>query len=312
LAPFVHSTRATEEGVERMRAAKSFSVLFLGCLLSITAVAGCAEEEDTTASDSYAAGAKPDLDPPVLTIVGSTQTTITVRVCAGDSGAPAGFSLHWTTAADYAANGWSSLEVCSGSFSGVPIESTYSLGPNECIDVVVGALDDSEIGVSFADGCNGGLLCGTEYAFRSFAHANRDFNRSDFSAVIFAHTESCDDGCTLTQGYWKNHSEAWPVDTLSLGSVSYSQAELLSILGERVGGNGLVSLAHQLIAAKLNVASGANASAISSTIAAADALIGGLVVPPVGLGFLAPSSTDALTSALDDWNNGITGPGHCE
>jgi len=34
-------------------------------------------------------------------------------------------------------------------------------------------------------------------------------------------------------------------------------------------------------------------------------LIGGLVVPPVGGGFLAPGSTSALTNTLDDYNNGI-------
>src|SRR5688572_23676843 len=61
-------------------------------------------------------------------------------------------------------------------------------------------------------------------------------------------------GCTLTQGYWKNHPEAWPVASLELGSVTYSKAQLLSIFRTPVSGNGLVSLAHQLIAAKLNVA----------------------------------------------------------
>src|SRR5688572_26907655 len=64
------------------------------------------------------------------------------------------------------------------------------------------------------------------------------------------------DDCVFTQGYWKNHAEAWPVSTLVLGTVSYSQAQLLEILRTPVRGNGLISLAHQLIAAKLNVANG--------------------------------------------------------
>jgi hypothetical protein len=293
-----------------MRTARSISVLFLGCLLATTAfVAGCAEE-DPTSSESLAVGPKPDLDAPTLSIVDATQTTITVRVCAGATGAPAGFSLHWTTSADYVANGWSSVEVCSASFSGVPGGSRFNLDPGECTDVVVGALDDSEIGVSFT--CNSPLECGQEYAFRSFAHGNADWNRSEFSATIFGTTDPCDDGCTLTQGFWKNHPDVWPVSSLTLGSVSYTQAELLSILGAPVVGNGLISLAHQLIAAKLNIASGANPSAISSTIAAADALIHTLVVPPVGGGFLFPATTSSLTAALDAYNNGITGPGHCE
>ena len=120
------------------------------------------------------------------------------------------------------------------------------------------------------------------------------------------------DGCTLTQGFWKNHEEAWPVTSLTLGSVTYDQAQLLAILGQPVQGNGVLSLGHQLIAAKLNVASGADSSAISSEIAAADAAIGSLVAPPIGSGSLSTSSVSSLVSALDDFNNGVTGPGHCD
>jgi hypothetical protein len=62
-------------------------------------------------------------------------------------------------------------------------------------------------------------------------------------------------GCAFfTQGYWKNHPDAWPLDTLTLGTVTYSKDQLLLILRRPVRGNGLVALAHQLIAAKLNVA----------------------------------------------------------
>jgi hypothetical protein len=130
---------------------------------------------------------------------------------------------------------------------------------------------------------------------------------------VFYNSESPpeEEGCTFTQGYWKNHEEAWPVTSLTLGTVTYTQSQLLSILNQPVKGNGLVSLAHQLIAVKLNVASGASSSAISSAISAADALIGGLVVPPVGGGSLAPGSVSSLVSQLDAFNNGFTGPGHC-
>jgi hypothetical protein len=78
-----------------------------------------------------------------------------------------------------------------------------------------------------------------------------------------------------------------------------------------VAGNGLISLAHQLIAAKLNVARGADGSTIASAIAAADALIGSLVVPPAGGGSLAPGTTSALVQTLDNYNSGLTGPGAC-
>jgi hypothetical protein len=118
-------------------------------------------------------------------------------------------------------------------------------------------------------------------------------------------------GCTLTQGYWKNHADAWPVTSLTLGTLSYTKAQLLSILDTPVVGNSLISLAHQLIAAKLNIANGADGSTISSTIASADALIGTLVIPPVGSGFLGASSVDTLVLTLTAYNEGTIGPGHC-
>jgi hypothetical protein len=130
--------------------------------------------------------------------------------------------------------------------------------------------------------------------------------------------------CTYTQGYWKTHGPVptgnndneWPASVLSggmlLGTVNYPAAQLQSIFDTPVAGNGLISLAHQLITAKLNIANGASApTAVTDAIAAADALIGTLVVPPGGSGYLAPSATSALTTTLDNYNNGLIGPGHC-
>jgi hypothetical protein len=119
-------------------------------------------------------------------------------------------------------------------------------------------------------------------------------------------------GCVFGQGYWKNHPDQWPVTELQLGNVTYTQEELLSILHQSVRGNGLVLLAHQLIAAKLNIANGTDPSCIEQTIADADALIGDLVVPPVGTGYLAPSNVSALAETLDQYNEGLLCAPSCE
>ncbi len=111
-------------------------------------------------------------------------------------------------------------------------------------------------------------------------------------------------GCVFSQGYWKNHPDAWPVTDLQLGNVTYTQDQLLSIMHEPVRGNGLVSLAHHFIATKLNVANGADPSCIQQRIADADAMIGDLVVPPVGDGHLAPRDVEALKDTLEDYNEG--------
>jgi hypothetical protein len=83
-------------------------------------------------------------------------------------------------------------------------------------------------------------------------------------------TKTSGQNCTYTIGYWKNHQAAWPVASLTIGGITYTQAQLLNILNTPPGGDATYILAHQLIAAKLNVAQGANGSAVASTIATSD------------------------------------------
>src|SRR5438093_4867898 len=80
-------------------------------------------------------------------------------------------------------------------------------------------------------------------------------------------------GCVFGQGHWKNHPDQWPVTELQLGNVTYTQEQLLASLHEPVRGNGILILAHQEIAAKLDIANGAEGSCIQQALAEADALI---------------------------------------
>ncbi len=122
-------------------------------------------------------------------------------------------------------------------------------------------------------------------------------------------------GCTYTQGFWKNHIENWPATSLKLGTVMYTRDQLLTILQTPVQGNGLISLSHQLIATKLNIINEAMVpAAVQTAINSAEALIGGLVVPPIGTGFIAPASSSSLEATLDTYNSGLAvgGPTHCQ
>jgi len=94
------------------------------------------------------------------------------------------------------------------------------------------------------------------------------------------------------------------VTQLQLGNVTYNRQQLQSILETEVRINGLVSLAHQEIAAKLNVANGADASCIQQTLQQVDALIGTLVVPPVGTGFLSTRVISPYVETLTQYNEG--------
>lgn len=124
-----------------------------------------------------------------------------------------------------------------------------------------------------------------------------------------------EDLCVRSQGFWKTHPDNWPVDQLELGTLNYTQAQLLAILNQEVLGNGLISLAHQLIAANLNQANGAPVpQGVQDAIDCADGLIDGLVVPPIGGGFTPPDVTEPCNLILDEYNNGLfpDGPPSCD
>ena len=245
-------------------------------------------------------------------------SSVRLRVKAGTSGAEAGFTAQWMKKADYDLNGgWADAgdaRLMQGDFLGVPVWTTegnagdYGLAPTQWMSIELGQLFD-ESGVSATS--TNELEANTQYVVRVFARATLSADASNPTANIIVQTLPAAQNCTYTQGYWKNHPEAWPTTGFSLGTVNYTAAELLSILNQPAAGNGLVILAHQLIAAKLNILNGADGSFINATIAAADAQIGALVCPPVGTDTLAPASVSANAHALDDWNNGLTGPGHC-
>jgi hypothetical protein len=250
------------------------------------------------------------LDTPTLTVNRVGFFRIDLDVQAGPSGAPNGFAVQWMKKSTFDAIGWPANEYDVNSaycdFTGEPTlntdprSSSYLLASDGAIQVKMGDLfDETGIYGSYLDQ----VVPGT-YVFRVWAKGNGTPGTGSAKSLTLTATTSNPE---CTQGFWKNHPEAWPLGCtpMLLGTVSYTQAQLLAIFGQPAGGNGLISLAHQLIATKLNLCNGSSPTNIAATVAAADALIGGLVVPPVGGGFLSPASTSALTNTLDDWNNGI-------
>jgi len=259
-------------------------------------------------------------DPVTLTPTVVARVGVAMNITAGPSGAPGGFTVYWMTLADFLAYGsdWDyadSLGTClHGSFTGVPTKHTaggtilsYTLGPSQTVTVEIGDLFD-ETGVTTT--ATDELQPGTTYVMSACANGFGGQAESQ-RTITFERTTDMRTDCLFTQGYWKNHESAWPVSSLMLGTVSYTKAQLLSILNTPAQGNGLIFLAHQLIATKLNIAGGASGAAIAATVAAADALIGSLVVPPVGSGYLDPSSASDLTNTMDDYNNGELGTETC-
>jgi hypothetical protein len=109
-----------------------------------------------------------------------------------------------------------------------------------------------------------------------------------------------------------NHPNEWPVGHLTLGNVTYNASELMQILSQPVQGNCLVSVAHQLIAADLNIANGSDPSCIQSVIDQVNVLIGDLVIPPIGDGTL-PCNISGFIQSLTDYNEGnLPCAQHCQ
>ncbi len=282
-----------------------------------------------------------DYDPPTITSLARGHGKLTVTVKAGPTGAPNGFTLWWMKEADFASNGYQWYPYGNGrqgeaAFTGQPTLNTmngtitdFALGPDESVTIEIGDLFD-ETGVQTTS--PGELQPGVDYVVTAFSNADvPQSNPGGFSDNLAA-TTTTSTNCTNTIGFWKTHCgsiygckspDAWPplptcalspgsgLPGVDLGLHCYTKTQLLMILNQPAQGNGLISLAHQLIAAKLNILNGADGSSIASAIATADNMIGSLLIPPIGSDFLDPTSTASLTQTFDDYNNGVTGPGHC-
>lgn len=105
-------------------------------------------------------------------------------------------------------------------------------------------------------------------------------------------------GCTHSVDYWIAHPEAWLVEEITIGGMTYSKEKAFTILHtqSRV-------LARQLIAAKLNVFNGADPTVIAETIAEAD---NWLITYP-----LKREYGIELAHKLSQYNDGVIGPGAC-
>lgn len=118
--------------------------------------------------------------------------------------------------------------------------------------------------------------------------------------------------CTYTQGFWKTHQELWDTNGEMVvwnGQAFFNSgmtyAEIFAM--SAAGGNSYVKLGHQYMAAKLNVNFGFDPT-IAGAIAQAEAFFDG---HPAGSYFIKDGAWNALAGTLDDYNNGLTGPGHC-
>lgn len=127
-------------------------------------------------------------------------------------------------------------------------------------------------------------------------------------------------GCTLTQGYWKNHADpasrrydpTW--NYLSQGSATLfasSGQSWLTVFRTAPAGNAYYTLAHQYMAARLNHLAGAGSTpAVDAAMASSWAFFSGRN-PAVKLTSAEKSNATTWAGVLAQYNEGATGPGHC-
>jgi hypothetical protein len=109
-----------------------------------------------------------------------------------------------------------------------------------------------------------------------------------------------------TPGFWKNHPEAWPSDTIEIGGIVYTKAVAIQLMQNPTKTDKTYNMFEQLVAAILNIEIGNDDSCIAADLVAADDW---MALHPVGSGVSAESeawtSISATFTKIDQYNNGL-------
>jgi hypothetical protein len=110
---------------------------------------------------------------------------------------------------------------------------------------------------------------------------------------------------TGTPGYWKNHPEAWPVDSITIGEDTYTKAQAIKLMGKS-DGDKTYTMFRAYVSAYLNVLIGNESSCIDDTLADA---YNWLDKHEPGSGVTGSSKAwkvgEPLYLTLDAYNNGL-------
>jgi len=111
---------------------------------------------------------------------------------------------------------------------------------------------------------------------------------------------------TGTPGYWKNHPEAWPDPTITVGTKTYTVQEAIDIMGTPVTKDKTYTMFASLVSAMLNVRVGNDSTCVSEAITAGQAWM--TTYGPAGHGVAASSFAwkigEPIHRLMDNYNNG--------
>lgn len=272
--------------------------------------------------------------------VPSTQPQVHALVAGADAR-----RLGWAVVS----NGADALEVALIVNPGYEIETASACGSGEAFPWVAPALcpetktlpsgaKTAAFSVPFAElAADPASLCDAS-AFLQLSASVRETATGAFHGDAYAgafkarvaYAVPCDPepvyrGCARDAYAWAEGDAVWPVESLPLGRADYDAAALRALLKSAPFADASVFLGREVIAARLNVAAGAEAPAeVAHALDAADAWLlenrdaDGFL--PYGVkttdGALAnPDAWDAgmnLAAVLERFNAGARGPGRCD
>lgn len=274
----------------------------------------------------------------VVCPTGSFGTPTTSLFCTYSADLPDG-TPRTTVATLTFADGSTATQSVAFAFAGSQLQPNQPVEFNKCVnasDSLQGALGtvcvaDSPKTFTYTWTIGPYSTCG-EYDVVNTASLDDDLHHPATSTATVHVTVPCAGGCTRTIGYWKNHAGFGPqADVVTqylpryLGTVGGAKTQFVGTAATAVqflkfsgsnnvfdASNGINKLYAQLLAAKLNIASGANGSAIAAKITAADSFLAGKdSLSWAGLSKASKAAVLGWMTALDGYNNGLTGPGHC-
>src|SRR5262245_11647743 len=216
-----------------------------------------------------------------------------------DAGEPAISGAVVTLTSPSYPGGWTTGTDTSGMFNyDVPLGETYTISVQIPNGMTVSPTDVATTTDAFdSDGTN-------DNKGNSVTSVTHDGNFPNLAfGFVPAVVKSPGTG---TPGYWKNHPEAWPVATITVGGYTYTRDQAIAWL-DTVGKDKTTTMFSSLVSAKLNVMIGNDSSCVASTIAAADDWM--KMYGPVGHGVAASSVAwklgEPLHRLMDNYNNGM-------
>ncbi|MEZ4703136.1 MAG: T9SS type A sorting domain-containing protein [Rhodothermales bacterium] len=127
--------------------------------------------------------------------------------------------------------------------------------------------------------------------------------------IVFTPPAPALGGCTFTMAYWKKHPDEWPFRQLTLGGITYGKRTMLDLMVKNPRGDKSIILAEQLIAAHLNIATGADGSLVADAMASADAWLASHGT--IGNNQRRWDGGEGFKDDLEAFNTGLMGPSAC-